>query len=216
MNITKASIFVVDDDEAVRASLMRLIRSVGWSAEGYPSAEEFLARPPFEGTGCLLIDVNMPGISGPRLQQMMAEQAGALPVVFLTGAGDVPTCALAMKEGAVDFLLKPVDEEALLQALERALLRHARDREAGRRQALIRARLDRLTGREREVMNGVLRGRLNKQIGDELAIGEKTVKVHRARLMEKMEVRSVAELVQICGELATAGRYRSDDRFPPA
>lgn len=212
MSIEKTSVFVVDDDDSVRGGLMRLIRSAGWSAEGFASAEEFLGRLPFEGTGCLLLDVNMPGTSGPRLQELMTEQAWALPVVFLTGVGDVPTCAQAMKRGAVDFLLKPVDEDALMQALERAIARHAEDRRSGQRQASIRARLDRLSGREREVMNGVLKGRLNKQIADDLDIGEKTVKVHRARVMEKMEVRSVAELVRLWDELAMSGNARDEER----
>lgn len=212
MRIEKASVFVVDDDDSVRVSLTRLIQSAGWSAEGFASAEEFVGRLPFEGTGCLLLDVNMPGTSGPRLQELMTERAWALPVVFLTGVGDVPTCAQAMKQGAVDFLLKPVDEEALMQALKRAIARHAEDRQSGQRQASIRAKLDRLSGREREVMNGVLKGRLNKQIADDLDISEKTVKVHRARVMEKMEVRSVAELVHLWDELAMSGDGRDEDR----
>jgi FixJ family two-component response regulator len=202
MSNDKASVFVVDDDDAVRGSLARLVRSAGWAVEAFSSADEFLARPPFDGTGCLLLDVNMPGTSGTRLQELMTGQAWSLPVVFLTGDGDVPTCAQAMKQGAVDFLLKPVDEEALLQALERAVARHADDRKSGERRASIRVRLDRLSGREREVMSAVVQGRLNKQIADALDIGEKTVKVHRARVMEKMEVRSVAELVRLWDELA--------------
>jgi len=206
MSSDKACVFVVDDDDAVRGSLMRLARSAGWSAEGFPSADEFLARSPFDETGCLLLDVNMPGMNGPQLQRLMSTRSWTLPVVFLTGAADVPTCAEAMKQGAVDFLLKPVDEEALLQALERAVARHEETRRSGQRQASIRARLDRLSSREREVMHGVIKGRLNKQIGDELGIVEKTVKVHRARVMEKLEVRSVAQLVQLWGELGTGER----------
>jgi len=204
MSSERASVVVIDDDDAVRGSLMRLVRSAGWSTEGFSSADEFLARKPHDGTGCLLLDVNMPGTSGPRLQQLLTDQAWALPIVFLTGAADVPTCAEAMKQGAVDFLLKPVDEQALLQALERALARHEEERRSSQRQASIRGRLDRLSSREREVMQGVLKGQLNKQIAGELDIAEKTVKVHRGRVMEKMEVRSVAELVQLWDELRDA------------
>ncbi|MGO4391690.1 response regulator transcription factor [Variovorax sp. M-6] len=199
MNPGSPTVFVVDDDAAVRTSMERLIRSVGWKAETFASADLFLERPPSSGTCCLLLDVQMPGTSGTGLQDLMCENERKLPVVFLTGQGDVPTCAQSMKKGAVDFLLKPVDDELLLEALGRALERHAAQREREAQRRSVQTQLDRLSPRERQVLDGVLRGRLNKQIAGDMGIAEKTVKVHRARVMEKMGVRSVAELVRLCG-----------------
>lgn len=204
MEIGGATVFVVDDDDSVRSSLERLLRAAGWSVEAYASAGEFLDRPAFPGTGCVLLDVHMPGLSGPQLHEAMAERGLILPVVFLTGNGDVPTSVRAMKRGAVDFLLKPLDDEALFAAIEQALRRHASERTRQREQREIEARLGRLSPREREVMELVIRGSLNKQIAAELEIAEKTVKVHRARVMEKMEVRSVAELVHLWESLHAA------------
>lgn len=193
------TVFVVDDDAGIRSSMARLIRSVGWKAETFATADAFLERPPLSGTCCLLLDLQMPGTTGTGLQDLMCERAWDLPVVFLTGQGDVPTCAESMKKGAVDFLLKPVDDKLLLDALRRGLDRHSAHllREAHRH--AVQLHLDSLSPRERQVMDGVLRGRLNKQIAGEMDISEKTVKVHRARVMDKMGVRSVAELVSLCG-----------------
>lgn len=199
MNPAHPTVFVVDDDPAVRTSMERLIRSVGWKAETFASADAFLERLPLAGTCCLLLDIHMPGTTGTGLQDMMCAQDWYLPVVFLTGQGDVPTCAESMKKGAVDFLLKPVDDELLLDALRRGLERHAAQRERAARRDSVQSRLDSLSPRERQVMDGVLRGRLNKQIAGDMEISEKTVKVHRARVMEKMGVRSVARLVSLCG-----------------
>lgn len=197
MSSDEPTVFVVDDDEAVRVSLARLLRSAGWKVETFASAAAFLERPAFAGIGCVLLDVQMPGLTGPQLQQAMVERQFTLPVIFLTGHGDVPTGIQAMKRGAVDFLLKPLDDEELLAAIEQAVQRHAQTR--ARRKACdeIGARLKRLSAREREVMERVIRGSLNKQIAGDLGIAEKTVKVHRARVMDKMEVRSVAELVHL-------------------
>jgi len=191
-------IFVVDDDAAVRRSLLRLMRAAGWNAEGFASAAEFLNRPPGPGTGCVVLDVNMPGMNGPELQQRLAELGLSLPVIFLTGNGDVPTGVRAMKNGAVDFLLKPVDDEVLLQAIDAALRRHAVQLAGAGRLREIQGRLELLSPREREVMERVIRGWLNKQIAADLGIAEKTVKVHRGQVMHKMAVRSVAELVRVC------------------
>ncbi|MDM0069671.1 response regulator [Variovorax sp. J31P207] len=199
MTTDRPAVFVVDDDPSVRTSMERLIRSVGWKAETFASAEAFLERLPLDGSCCLLLDVHMPGTTGTELLDMVCAQDWNLPVVFLTGQGDVPTCAASMKKGAVDFLLKPVDEELLLDALRRGLERHAAQGEREARRSSVQSHLDSLSPRERQVMDGVLCGRLNKQIAGDMDISEKTVKVHRARVMEKMGVRSVAELVSLCG-----------------
>jgi len=193
-----ATVFVVDDDAAVRRSMMRLLRSAGWNAEAFASAGDFLERAPITGPGCVLLDVNMPGMTGLELQDRMAVAGITLPVVFLTGKGDIPMSVRAMKHGAVDFLVKPVEEEDLFQALELAIRRQA-DEAAGRRQRdSILARLALLSDREREVLERVIQGRLNKQIAYDLGIVEKTVKAHRGRIMEKMQAHTIAELVHLC------------------
>ncbi len=203
---TDATILVVDDDASMRKSLLWLLRSAGWHAEAFASAEEFLARPPFTGTGCLILDVRMPHITGPQLRDQLAAGNNSLPIIFLTGHGDVPTGVDAMKKGAVDFLLKPVDDQVLLQAIQLAVERH-RDAQAHVREVhAIRERVARLSGRECEVMEYVIAGCLNKQIADALGIAEPTIKIHRGRVMEKMEVKSVAELVQLCQAAGIAAR----------
>jgi FixJ family two-component response regulator len=195
---TDATIFVVDDDASLRKSLVWLLRSAGWHAEAFASAEEFLARPPFSGTGCLILDVRMQNLTGPDLRDQLAASHSILPIIFLTGHGDVPTGVDAMKKGAVDFLLKPVDDEVLLQAVQRAVDRHRAVQAHARELQSIRERVARLSDREREVMEHVIAGCLNKQIADALGIAEKTVKIHRGRAMQKMEVNSVAGLVHLC------------------
>ena len=192
------TIFVVDDDAAVRRSLTRLLRSAGWNAEAFASADDFLERAPVTGPGCVLLDVNMPGMSGLELQARMAEAGIPLPVVFLTGKGDIPMSVNAMKHGAVDFLVKPVEEKVLFQALEQAIRRQAAEAATRQGRDSVMARLARLSEREREVLEGVLQGRLNKQIAFDLGIAEKTVKAHRGRVMEKMEAHTIAELVHLC------------------
>lgn len=198
MSTDGTTIFVVDDDAAVSRSLGRLLRTSGFHVETFANAQQFLARPAFSGTGCVILDVYMPGITGPELQERMSENGVSLPVIFLSGNGDVPTSVKAMKKGAVDFLLKPVDEEVLLEAVRQAVSRHSAEQTRQRQRQRINARIALLSSREREVMEHVIRGRLNKQIAADLGITEKTVKVHRGRLMEKMEVGSVAELVHLC------------------
>jgi FixJ family two-component response regulator len=195
---TDATIFVVDDDASLRKSLLWLLRSAGWHAEAFASAEEFLARPPFSGTGCLILDVRMPNVTGPDLRDRLAASHSMLPIIFLTGHGDVPTGVDAIKKGAVDFLLKPVDDEVLLQAIQRAVDRHRAAQAHARELRNIRERVARLSDREREVMEHVIAGCLNKQIADALGIAEKTVKIHRGHVMQKMEVNSVAGLVHLC------------------
>jgi FixJ family two-component response regulator len=206
MNKTDATIFIVDDDPSVRKSLLRLIRSAGWQGEAFASAREFLARTVFSRTGCVVLDVRMPGMTGPELRDLMAEQASSLPVIFLTGHGDLATGVDAMKKGAVDFLQKPVHDEALLQAIQQAVERHAAAHTHRQELEQIRARLAHLTPREREVLEYVIGGCLNKQIAAELEIAEKTVKIHRGFVMHKMEVTSVAELVRQCQTAGIAPR----------
>jgi FixJ family two-component response regulator len=198
MSASDATVFVVDDDMAVRRSLARLLRSAGLNVETFPSAREFLDRLPSARTGCIVLDVRMPGITGPELFDQMAAKGLSLPVVFLTGHGDVPTSVRAMKKGAVDFLLKPVDDEVLLHAIRQAVARHVSQQAREQERQSIEGCLCRLSAREREVMEYVIRGDLNKQIAADLGISEKTVKVHRGRVMAKMEAGSVAELVRLC------------------
>ncbi len=193
-----ATVFVVDDDAAVRRSLTRLLRSAGWNAEAFASAGDFLERAPLAETGCLLLDVQMPGMSGLELHERMAEAGIGLPVVYLTGKGDIPMSVRAMKHGAVDFLVKPVEQEVLFQALGQAISRQAAESAIRHARDGIMARLALLSAREREVLEQVLKGRLNKQIAYDLGIAEKTVKAHRGRVMEKMEAHTVADLVHLC------------------
>lgn len=192
-----ATIFVVDDDAAVRHSLTRLLGSAGWATEAFASAGDFLERAPITASGCVLLDVNMPGMTGLELQARMAEAGNAMPVVFITGKGDIPMTVQAMKHGAVDFLVKPVAEDVLFQALEHAVRRQMAEAVNRQQRDNILARLARLSDREREVLEQVIKGRLNKQIAYELGIVEKTVKVHRGRVMEKMEANTIAELVHL-------------------
>jgi FixJ family two-component response regulator len=197
-NPSGATIFVVDDDAAVRRSLTRLLRSAGWNAEVFASAGELLERAPISGPGCVLLDIQMPGMSGLELQERMSETGISLPVVFLSGKSDIPMSVQAMKHGAVDFLVKPVDEASLFQALDQAVKRQAAEAATRQSRDCIMARLALLSAREREVLERVVQGRLNKQIAFDLGIAEKTVKAHRGRVMEKMEARTVAELVHMC------------------
>jgi FixJ family two-component response regulator len=191
-------VFIVDDSAEVRRSLERLVKSVRLRAETFACAQAFLERASYAGTGCVILDVRMPGMNGPEMHDRLAQLGIDLPVVYLTGHGDVPTGVKAMKDGAVDFLLKPVEDQVLLATVSQALTRHAAQRKLARERDQCNARLGRLSAREREVMELVIAGRLNKQIAYDLGISEKTVKAHRGRVMEKVDVRSVAELVRVC------------------
>jgi FixJ family two-component response regulator len=193
-------VLIVDDNPSVRKSLTRLLAAAGYSVEAFASAREFLARPPHPGPCCLLLDVRMPGLTGIQLQEMLAATGRRMSIVFVTGHADVPTSVKAMKAGAVDLLTKPVDAEDLLAAIQRAVTRDEHDRATEVRRAEIQRRVSLLTARETEVFALVVTGMLNKQIGAALGIGEKTVKVHRARVMEKMRAGSVAELVRLADE----------------
>jgi len=196
MSESKERVYLVDDDPGVVRSLARLLRSAGYDAVGYGSAEEFLASLPRDAAGCVVLDLAMPGVDGLELPRQLGSLESALPVVFVSGRGDVPKSVIAMKGGAVDFLTKPVKAAALISAIELAL-EQARAARAGRGELEeLRRRLRTLTPREREVLEGVAAGMLNKQIAGHLGIAEQTVKVHRARVMEKMSAESVPELVR--------------------
>jgi FixJ family two-component response regulator len=193
-------VFVVDDDASVRKSLVRLIKAAGYEAEAFGSVGDFLARRPYDGPCCLVLDVRMPGRTGLDLQEALRAAGRRLSIVFITGHRDVPVSVKAMKGGAVDFLTKPVDEGTLLGAIEQAVARTLADRQRQARQTEIQKRIASLTPREAAVFALVVTGMLNKQIGSELGIGEKTVKVHRGRVMEKMQAGSLADLVRLAGE----------------
>ena len=197
MSRARELVCVVDDDQSVRRALRRLFKSDGYAAEAFASAEDYLAREIFEGSICLVLDVRMPGLKGPGLQEALEKRGACEQIVFLTGHGDVPTATRAMKKGAVDFLTKPFDDEELILAVKRALERAEEQlrRHGERREA--RRRIDKLTPREFEVFRFVIRGLLNKQIAAELHTAEKTIKVHRGRVMQKLGVTSVADLVRI-------------------
>jgi FixJ family two-component response regulator len=193
------TVFLVDDDASVRRALTRLIKSAGYEVQAFASARDFLdyRRLSEESPGCLVLDVRMPGLSGLDLQHELRAANALLPIIFITGHGDIPMSVKAMKEGAVDFLPKPVKDKELLSAIEQALARADHDHAERLDVEDLERRLETLTPREREVMTLVVRGFLNKQIAFELGIVEKTVKVHRARVMEKMAVHSLAELVRL-------------------
>ena len=192
-----ALVFVVDDDASVRKSLARLLKAAGYEAETFASVRDFLARRPHDGPCCLVLDVRMPGLTGLELQEALAGKGHRTPIVFITGHGDIPMSVKAMKDGAVDFLTKPFDVENLLEAVQRALTKDSKDLSEEGRTAEVLERVKLLTPRETEVCALVVTGMLNKQIARELGIGEKTIKVHRARVMEKMQAGSVAELVRL-------------------
>ena len=195
-----ATVYIVDDDATFARGLARLVGAAGWKAEVCASAADFLrpGRVSASEPGCVLLDVRMPGMRGPELQRVMIERHIDLPVVFLTGHGDVGTSVDAMKLGAVDFLEKPVRAEKLVAAIRTALVRDAAHRAKDRELRDIEARMAKLSPREREVMGHVVAGRLNKQIAADLGISLKTVKAHRAKVMAKLDVRSVPALVDLC------------------
>jgi FixJ family two-component response regulator len=197
MTTVTRTVFIVDDAMQVRKSLSRLLTAVGYQVRAFESAESFLGEQYTDVPGCLLLDICLPGLSGIQLQRSLAKSLNTLPIVFLTGKGDIQTSVNAMKEGAVDFLTKPIDSVRLFAAVERAFQRDELQRLRVSVRQMVHQRFDQLTPRERQVMVGVISGRLNKQIAVELGTGEKTVKVHRARVMSKMLARSVPELVQL-------------------
>jgi FixJ family two-component response regulator len=191
------TVFLVDDDADVLKALARLLRASGYDSREFASSRDFLREHDASMPGCAVFDVAMPDLDGLALQQALAAKGIERPVIFLTGRGDIPTTVRAMKAGAVDFLTKPVDADALLAAIDSARERESRGREARAEMDFFIARLATLTPREREVFGHVIAGRLNKQIAYDLGTVEKTIKVHRSRMMEKMGVRSLAELVRL-------------------
>jgi FixJ family two-component response regulator len=197
----KVVIHVVDDDAGMRTGLCRLLEAAGYEARAHASAGDFLLADPADAPGCVLLDLRLPGPSGLELQQALAKRGDPLPVIFLTGHGDIPTSVKALKAGASDFLTKPVARETLLAAVERALAEDAARRAERDDLRALRERYETLTPREREVFAHVSAGRLNKQIAGDIGVAERTVKAHRAQVMEKMQVRSLAELVRVASRL---------------
>jgi FixJ family two-component response regulator len=203
-------IYLVDDDPSVLKGLSRLLYSAGYQTAQFSSAKQFMEQYDADEPGCLVLDLAMPGFTGLELQRWLLESNSPLPVIFLTGHGDVPTSVRAIKKGAVDFLTKPVNDEELLRAIREALERESATRTEHAKVSAIQARLGTLTPREREVMEHVVSGQLNKQIADVLGTALQTIKVHRARVMRKMGVLSLAELVQLAAR-AGIGRKQQPD-----
>ena len=212
MNVTEPTVHVVDDDASFLAAISRLLRANGFAVKTYSSAREFLERRDADAPGCVLADLQMPGVTGLELQAALDQSGNPLPIVFLTGHGDIPSSVRAMRGGAEDFLEKLASKKALFDAVNRALARDARERNTRDRQLELRARFDTLSERELEVLSHVVRGRLNKQIADDLGIHERTVKLHRTAITTKLNVQSVAELTRLTQE---AGIFPSPARTFP-
>lgn len=203
-----AAIFVVDDDEGVRNSLKFLLKSVGLATHAFASADEFLAAYRPDQPGCLVLDVRMPGMSGLELQQQLNVRGAVVPVIFITGHGDVPMAVEAMQQGAFDFLQKPFRDQELIDRIQRALESDTRNREALAEHDKIRARLDLLTEREREVLGLLTSGKQNKTMAAELGLSQRTVEIHRARIMEKTGAGSLAQLVRMVMDLESGPNRR--------
>jgi len=197
-------VFVVDDDVSVRESLELLIKFAGWQPETFSSAEEFLARPRSLTPSCLVLDVSLPDLNGLELQKLIAGDRGDMPIIFITGHGDVPMTVQAMKAGAIEFLMKPFDDEVLLSAIRNAIKRSAAVLDDQAELQTLRDSYESLTPREQEIMRLVVAGMLNKQIGMKLGISEITVKAHRGKAMQKMKAGSLADLVKIAVRLGLA------------
>ena len=205
MKSSNGTVFVVDDDSSIRTSTARLLKSAGLTVETFSSAQEFLQHHTPSTPSCLVLDVRMPGLSGLDLQSELAQADLEVPIIFITGHGSVPMSVKAMKAGAVDFLQKPFDDEQLLDAVRHAIERDVRRRRERSTRDEIERRAGLLTARERQVFALVVSGMLNKQVGGELGMSEKTVKVHRARVMKKMGAGSLAELVRLAVEIGVVG-----------
>ena len=197
-------VFVIDDDESVRDALVDLFLSVGLGAQPFESAQEFLRSQRPDAVGCIVLDVRMPGPSGLELQRTLMKSGIDLPIIFISGHGDIPMSVQAMKLGAIEFLTKPLDEQRLLDAIQAGLERDRARRQEAKVVAEWQKRFDSLTAREREVMALVIAGRRNKQIASELALSEMTVKVHRSQIMRKMQSKSLMELVRIADRLGSS------------
>jgi FixJ family two-component response regulator len=209
MEGSSATIFIVDDDDDICRALSRLLRSAGYSTRTFSSTSQFFAEYDPEPPGCILLDLTMPEHDGLEVQAMLVSAGSRRPVIFLTGNGSIPATVSAIRAGAINFLTKPVTEPRLFEAVEEALRIDARRRCIGRQSLVLKERLESLTPRERQVLEQVIRGRLNKQVAADLGTVEKTIKVHRARVMRKMGARSLAELVQIATSAGLLGRASS-------
>jgi len=194
------TVYIVDDDDNLRIGLERLIRSMGWIARGYASAEAFLESVRHSDIGCVLLDLHLSGVNGLRAFEVMRNMGCKWPVVFLTGYGDVASGVTAMKQGADDFLLKPIDDHVLVRTVSSAMARYRETKKSDDAKATVERKLASLSRRERDVLHGVLLGKLNKQIAADLGIAEKTVKAHRSRVMEKTQATTIASLVLMCAE----------------
>ena len=197
MNAPEGTVYIVEDSDSFRKSMVRLVQALGYETVALDSASAFLELTTFEYPGCILLDVRLPDIDGLELQEVLIKRGCRLPVVFMTGHGDIPMSVAAMKKGAVDFLPKPFDPEDLRDAIIQAMVRNTSEVQEEREKEEINARIGTLTPREKEVMRWVITGMLNKQIAYELGTSEKTIKVHRSRVMHKTRVSSVAELVRL-------------------
>jgi len=209
MEVSSATVFIVDDDDYICRALGRLLRSAGYSTRTFSSTSQFLAEYDSEPPGCILLDLTMPEHDGLEVQAMLASAGSKRPIIFLTCNGSIPATVSAIRAGAINFLTKPVTEPRLFEAVEEALRIDARLRSLGRQTLVLKERLESLTPRERQVLEQVIRGRLNKQVAADLGTVEKTIKVHRARVMRKMGARSLAELVQIATSAGLLGRASS-------
>lgn len=203
--MSRPTVFVVDDEPSVRRGLNRLLKAAGYSVEVFATAREFLERGAAEELACLVLDVKMPDLNGLELQQALTEANRPVPIIFVTGHGDIPTSVRAMRAGATDFLSKPFDASDLIAAIERALETARQQQMEQAERSQVEQRLAALTPREQEVLRQVITGQLNKQIAASLGASEKTIKVHRGRVMRKMQVHSVAELVRLCEKLGIRG-----------
>jgi FixJ family two-component response regulator len=208
-------VHVVDDDASYRTAIARILRAAGYEVVAYECAQQLLDRLPTDNaSSCLLLDVKIPGVSGPELQRQLAQLGCALPVVFLTGHGDIPTSVQAIKAGAEDFLTKPVSKTTLIDAIERAVARHQAEREQYGQLDSMRARIAKLTPREREVFELVVQGRMNKQIAFALGTTERTIKAHRHKVMEKIGVQSLAQLVLVAERLGVFANHPNAGQVP--
>jgi FixJ family two-component response regulator len=206
MGDAESIVFIIDDDELYRASAERLVRSVGFSVQSFASADDFLSSRRPNLPSCLILDVRLPGLSGLDLQQELANAGVHLPIIFVTGHGDIPMSVQAMKAGAVEFLTKPFRDQTLLDAIRQALQRDRVARLQRARNTELHRRYESLSAREREVLKCVISGMLNKQIADELDTTERTIKFHRGHIMQKMQVKSLVELVRMAEALGIADR----------
>lgn len=202
--MSETTVFIIDDDLSARRGITRLVHAAGMNAESFASAEDFLASGKSNESGCIVLDVSMPDMTGPELQEELSKTEYCMPIIFLSGNSDVPTTASAMKKGAVDFLTKPIDRDDLLGAIRVSLAKDADTRTQQAEKFSINEHIKTLTPREYEIMTYVITGMLNKQIAAELFISEETVKIHRGRVMQKLGIVSVAELIHLCNKAGIA------------